>query len=452
MIASAILTLLLTLPAALGYLPIRWIGEDWLWGILAGLFLLGNLLPALLSRTGQGRDLTGRLRVCRHGVACLTSFAWSLPVVILYHLLILPPWPYWHGGVSWWDFLWSGLICFLAEVLLFWNGMICVYAASVQLGIRHRVPGLLCGMIPVLNLVMLRKIILTVREEVSFEGFCLRRDRARAHEQVCATRYPILMVHGVFFRDAKNKYLNYWGRIPDALEKNGAVVYFGNQPSAASVKDCGEFLAERIRAIVAETGCERVHIIAHSKGGLDARWAIAQCGVASMVASLTTINTPHRGCGFADVLLGKAPVSLRDRVAAAYHKALSALGEPNADFLAAVSDLTATRCAELDPALVIPAGEHIYCRGVGSVLTHATGGRFPLNMSYHLVKHFDGPNDGLVSASSYAWGEDFIQLVPPADRGISHGDMIDLNRENIRGFDVREFYVGLVSDLKARGL
>ena len=37
-------------------------------------------------------------------------------------------------------------------------------------------------------------------------------------------------------------------------------------------------------------------------------------------------------------------------------------------------------------------------------------------------------------------------------RGISHGDVVDLNRENIPGFDVREFYVQLVADLKARGL
>ena len=29
--------------------------------------------------------------------------------------------------------------------------------------------------------------------------------------------------------------------------------------------------------------------------------------------------------------------------------------------------------------------------------------------------------------------------------------MIDLNRENIPGFDVREFYVKLVHDLKERG-
>ena len=42
-------------------------------------------------------------------------------------------------------------------------------------------------------------------------------------------------------------------------------------------------------------------------------------------------------------------------------------------------------------------------------------------------------------------------IAPTGPRGISHGDMIDLNRENIDGFDVREFYVQLVSDLKNMG-
>lgn len=43
-------------------------------------------------------------------------------------------------------------------------------------------------------------------------------------------------------------------------------------------------------------------------------------------------------------------------------------------------------------------------------------------------------------------------MVPDAKRrGISHGDMIDLNRENIPGFDVREWYVQLVQRLKRKG-
>ena len=33
-----------------------------------------------------------------------------------------------------------------------------------------------------------------------------------------------------------------------------------------------------------------------------------------------------------------------------------------------------------------------------------------------------------------------------------HGDVIDLNREDIPGFDVREFYVQLVAKLKEKGL
>lgn len=68
------------------------------------------------------------------------------------------------------------------------------------------------------------------------------------------------------------------------------------------------------------------------------------------------------------------------------------------------------------------------------------------------MEYFDGPNDGLVAENSFPWGENFTFLTTQGKRGISHGDMIDLNRENIRDFDVREFYVQLVSGLRERGL
>ena len=99
----------------------------------------------------------------------------------------------------------------------------------------------------------------------------------------------------------------------------------------------------------------------------------------------------------------------------------------------------------------MPIKKEIYCQSVGSVLTKATNGQFPLNFSYHLVKHFSGDNDGLVDEKSFEWGEKYTLLKPIRKRGISHGDMIDLNRENIKGFDVREFYVRLVNDLKNKG-
>ena len=72
-------------------------------------------------------------------------------------------------------------------------------------------------------------------------------------------------------------------------------------------------------------------------------------------------------------------------------------------------------------------------------------------MSYPVVKKYDGDNDGLVALPSAKWGERFIPLYPKGRRGITHADVIDLNREDIKGFDVREFYVELVADLKKRG-
>ena len=89
---------------------------------------------------------------------------------------------------------------------------------------------------------------------------------------------------------------------------------------------------------------------------------------------------------------------------------------------------------------------------MGSRSVSASGGRFPLNLSYHLVNYFDGPNDGLVALPAMKWGSEFTVVSPAKKRGITHGDMIDLNRENIDGFDVRETYVTLVSNLKNRGL
>ena len=50
---------------------------------------------------------------------------------------------------------------------------------------------------------------------------------------IADTKYPILMIHGMGFRDHDR--LCYWGRIPKMLEKNGARVFFGRQDSNGSV-------------------------------------------------------------------------------------------------------------------------------------------------------------------------------------------------------------------------
>ena len=396
---------------------------------------------------------TKRIHQLSAGCELLRLFLATATVNVVWMLALLPSAIRNMNSAGFFSGLWmviwgfNALVIVLLEAVVFWNGMIRVYITSVQLGIKHRVLAALCGWIPFLNIWYLRKIIRIVAEEAEFETEKWELDEIRAESELCKTKYPILMVHGVFFRDFR--YLNYWGRIPKELKRNGATVYYGQQQSAAAVEDSGKELAVRIREILKETGCEKVNIIAHSKGGLDSRAAIAHCGMAPYVATLTTINTPHRGCIYAEYLLNKVPETARQKVAAAYNATLKRLGDENPDFLAAVTDLTESACLARNEATLDMPG--VVYESVMSYCKKAQHGKFPLNVTYPVVKHFDGRNDGLVSVDSARWGTKFTLLEPEGKRGITHGDVVDLNRENIPGFDVREFYVNLVSDLKKRG-
>lgn len=406
--------------------------------LLAGIFFVGfNIKPVFKKLPSR------QLQVLEEGERQLGVFLMTT-VLSIPNIIML-----WKQT---WDdeklqFIMLAGVIVIEEAILFWNGIIRLYIKSRQLGMKWRVIGIVFGWVPLVNLVVLGKTLQVVSKEVEMETGKLELDAGRKDQLVCKTKYPILLVHGVFFRDFR--FFDYWGRISDELKKNGAVLYYGNQQSAASVSDCGKELAERIQAIVKETGCEKVNIIAHSKGGLDSRSAISEWGCDKYVASLTTINTPHNGCFFADYLLEKLSKNICDSVAAKYNSTLKVLGDHDPDFMVAVTDLTAKAAHERNQML--KDSDAVYYQSVGSKLNVAQNGQFPLNFSYRLVKHFDGANDGLVSVESAKWGEKFIFLEVEGKRGISHGDMIDLNRENIDGFDVREFYVQLVNDLKQRG-
>ena len=405
-----------------------------------------NLFPTLTTH----KTSTLRNKILEDGTALLQIFLATTVIETVYSLVVLVlSLSARENGSPLSVLIWVRHLvpAFLVELILFWNGIIRVYLTSVQLGIKWRVIGIACGFIPLVHIYVLCRIIRITGSEVQWENEKYLLNQIRAENQECRTKYPILLVHGVFFRDFR--FFNYWGRIPAELKRNGALIYYGSQQSAASVAECGRELAKRIRQILAETGCDKVNIIAHSKGGLDSRYAISQCGAAPYVASLTTINTPHRGCIFADYLLEKIPDKICQGVAAKYNAALKNFGDKDPDFLEAVQDLTASSCVRLNELL--PDAPSVYYQSVGTRMTHAAGGRFPLNLSYPLVKHFDGECDGLVSLDSMKWGCRFISPDAPDIRGISHGDMIDLNRENLPGFDVREFYVELVHTLKEMG-
>ena len=408
------------------------------------LTVVGFILPGFYAT-----DIAGaRLKSCSYGTTILSVFPYTLLVVVPAFIVSL----FFHEQLGWSSIIVYACVTFGILNAYFWTGIIIVYLTSKQIGISKRLIGIFCGMIPVANLFVLSWIVKISSREVREESERFWRNEARKALQICKTKYPILMVHGVFFRDSEH--LNYWGRVPSELIKNGATVFYGGQESAGNVRTCAMQIKKAIVQVLQETGADKVNIIAHSKGGLDSRYCICMLGMAPYVASLTTVNTPHRGCEFAEYLMNKAPKKLKDTVAAAYNKGAKALGDVNPDFVSAVTDLTKDGVARLNAEMAPMQHQFdgIFTQSFGSKLNHATSGKFHLNMSYHFVKHFDGFNDGLVGEESFQWGSEYHFLTNKGLRGISHADMIDLNRENIDGFDIREFYISVVQGLKERGL
>ena len=75
-----------------------------------------------------------------------------------------------------------------------------------------------------------------------------------------------------------------------------------------------------------------------------------------------------------------------------------------------------------------------------------------MNFTGVVMAYISQDNDGLVSEDSFRWGDRYTLLTSGSPIGISHCDITDLNRTNLPDFDVREFYVQLVSELKEKGL
>ena len=404
--------------------------------LMAVAFVIVNIIP------GRYKVRKTRLKILAGGSDLLMVFlsATTADAAIFIWLLI-------NGSLDIWQYIVYAVVAVLICALTFWNGIIRVYLTSGQLGFWLRVLGAVFGMFPLINIFFLFRIIAKTQKEAAYE---IRHDAIeaqRAGQNICATKYPILLVHGVFFRD--RNIFNYWGRVPEALVLNGAEIYYGNQQSALSVKDSAAELAKRIEEVIKESGAEKLNIIAHSKGGLDSRYALSAYGCGKYAASLTTVNTPHRGCIFVDKIFDNLSESAQQKLADAYNAAAIVRGDTTPDFIAAVGDLRESRCMEMNRTITNCEG--VFYQSVGSVSKGVRSGRFPMDISYPFVKKTDGENDGLVSIDSMKWGEKFHFIKTKGRRGVTHSDVIDLNRENIEDFDVREFFVQLVAELKNNG-
>ena len=172
------------------------------------LFALVPVFLITLLLAGASIVKTGRSKICFHGTVLLYAFCVSVLLGIPWHIFLgIQTIPGDYRTLVWSLVLWVGVL-----FVVFWVGILCVYLASSQLGTRLRIIGAVCGLIPVANLVALFFILKATTAECLSELGRDQRNKQRKSQRVCATRYPILLVHGVFFRD--NRFFNYWGRIP----------------------------------------------------------------------------------------------------------------------------------------------------------------------------------------------------------------------------------------------
>ncbi len=384
-----------------------------------------------------------KLKRLNHGCTLIMISGYSAVIQIFLTVIICL-----KTNVSIMPVVFNSLFAGIFIIIMTFNGIIKTAFSSKQIKFIWYILLILMWYIPPINIIIFRHFYKIGRREFRFEIARLDLEKVRAENSVCHTKYPILMVHGIFFRDWQ--YFNYWGRVPNSLIANGAEIYYGNQQSAKSIAKSAEELKQRILEVIQESGAEKVNIIAHSKGGLDSRYAISNLGMDKYVASLTTINTPHRGCDFVDNLLNIFPESVVNFVSKKYNSIFTKLGDNSPDFLSGVLDLRASSCKKLDESL--PDSPDVFYQSYMSQMKNFFSAGIPLNIGYLLIKKCNGNNDGLVWVDSAKHGENFTLIKNEFSRGISHGDMIDLFRENIKGFDIREFYINIAVNLKNKGL
>ncbi len=403
-------------------------------------FIKYNIIP--VKRTVG----TYKLIIMIGGYEIIVSASVIFALELLVYLLILMP----HRieTIPTVSLVVNFLVFVVGFLILLWNGLLRIITTSSQVGVSLKVILFFTWWIPIWNVIIIWKCCHIVHREYTFEISKIELNNQRKESEICKTKYPILLVHGIFWRDWQ--VFNYWGRIPRELIKNGATIYYGKQQSATSMDICANEIKEQILHIMEKEHCDKVNIIGHSKGGLDARYAISCLGIEQHIASLTSIGTPHKGCRFVDRILEKLPKKFVLAVAKRYNAMYVKLGDKTPDFYSGIYDLTTNKCAEFNEK--VPNKEGVLYQSVASKMSSFFSAGFPLNIGYAFIKPKEGENDGFVTVESSKHGNFLGCYSTKRNRGVSHGDTIDLMRKNINEFDVCESYVDIVKGLKAKGL
>ncbi|NRD44840.1 esterase/lipase family protein [Corallococcus exiguus] len=139
-----------------------------------------------------------------------------------------------------------------------------------------------------------RTLVLTVA------ALALWAQPARAADTYTQTKYPIVLAHGMAGFDSLFGVLDYFYGIESTLKSGGSKVYITHVPQFNTSEARGEALLAQVQDVLARSGAKKVNLIGHSHGGLDVRYVAAVRP--DLVASVTTVGTPHKGADLATYL------------------------------------------------------------------------------------------------------------------------------------------------------
>lgn len=217
-------------------------------------------------------------------------------------------------------------------------------------------------------------------------------------------RYPVILMHGFGLLGTVRRR----GMMHDLamhLRRYGVLAYAPNVAPYNTVSVRAAMWKERIEHVLHETGAPRVNLVAHSMGGLDARYLISVLGLHPVVASLTTVSTPHRGSSVADLILDQ-PERLRERAADLVNWiAENAMVDTASDVHQGVCELTCGHMATCFNAEVPDHPDVSYWSYAGASGRGTETAINPLLTPLNLLLHTrEGINDGYVSVKSAQWG------------------------------------------------
>ncbi|MBK1711660.1 esterase/lipase family protein [Rubrivivax gelatinosus] len=279
------------------------------------------------------------------------------------------------------------------------------------------------------------------------------------------TRYPIVLVHGMLGFGAIGP-VDYFYGVPAALRSGGALVYTPSVSALESSEARGEQLLAQLRQLQAAYGYRKFNLVGHSHGGPTARYVAAVAP--ELVASVTTVGSPHTGSPVADGIQALAEATGLTRLVAAIVDALgvviswiSGASQLPQDALGSLTSLNSAGAAAFNtrfpqgapttscgqgPASV--NGVRYYSAGGTSVVTNILD---PGDAFLALGAAFFGgqANDGLVGRCSSHWG-----MVLRDDYGWNHLDEVNqaLGLRNLFASDPVAFYRSQANRLKQAGL